>query len=359
MSQRRAPTIAARRVFQPLAMQRTAVPGIAAERILIAGPKGLQCLPATMAPLARVAFAATRRPLPAAFPPVQTALFSAKTTYETAKDRTSAGNGSQSSIPAWRAVIRRPFRKLFGLLAAGAVLGYAYSSLTDPTFSERMRRLRRVYGTFLPSFLEYKYNTLFVLRNASEDEKAAKYLDLDRKWAPNYLETILDLRGAYVKFAQVVLTRPDLLESEEFRRVLAPLLDSVPQEPSDVIEAIVCRNLGISSISEAFDDFEPTALGTASIAQVHGAKLKDGTEVVIKVRLPNAERNFDLDLRTMEAMVRMAQPEMLPAHKEIRNMVKRELDFRNEAKVGGQQHALLLSLWFLTAHSFSSYSRWK
>jgi len=246
--------------------------------------------------------------------------------------RATYSTASTLQQPLWRRVARKPFRKLFGLLGGIGITTYAYYSIMDDTFQPRMERIRKVAGLFLPSLLEYKWNTWFVLRNSSEEEKAAKYLELDKKWAPRYFDTIVELRGTYVKIGQVILTRPDILESEEFRRVLAPLLDTIPQTESSKIEAIVCRNLNIASLDEVFAEFNPVALGTASIAQVHAAKLKSGEDVVIKVRLPDVGETFDLDLLSMEAMIRMAQPEMMPAHKEIRNMVSGELDFRNEGQ---------------------------
>lgn len=244
----------------------------------------------------------------------------------------AASSTPAQSPPLWRRIVRKPFRKLFLLLAGSGTAWFAYSAATDDTFTTRMNRLWRIYSLFLPSLAEYKYNTLYALNGKTEEEKTAKYLELDKKWAPQYLERILELRGVWVKIGQVVLTRPDLLESEEYRRVLAPLLDTIPQRPAEEMEAIICRSLKINSLDEVFDSFDPIALGTASIAQVHAAKLKTGEDVVIKVRMPDTGPAFALDLKTMRALVRMAQPEMLPAQKEIENMIAGELDFRNEAR---------------------------
>ncbi|KAI9022460.1 ABC1 family-domain-containing protein [Hyaloraphidium curvatum] len=193
-----------------------------------------------------------------------------------------------------------------------------------------MARLRLVFGTFLSAFADYKW-TAFRLRSSTDAVKEAATLALDEKWAPRMLDTILAVRGAYVKIGQVLLTRPDVLQSATYRRVLEPLLDSVPPIPFEEIEAIVCRSLGLGSLNEAFAEFGREPLGTASIAQVHAARLKSGEDVVVKVRLPSAAADFDLDLRSMRGFTRLTAPEMMPAIKEIQGMVARELDFRNEA----------------------------
>ncbi|UCE90641.1 MAG: ubiquinone biosynthesis regulatory protein kinase UbiB, partial [Pseudomonadota bacterium] len=97
--------------------------------------------------------------------------------------------------------------------------------------------------------------------------------------------TLEDLGPIYVKFGQILSTRRDLLP-DDIAVELAKLQDQVPPFPDDVSRRIVEAAYG-KPLSEVFADFEETPFASASIAQVHGATLHDGTDVVVKVLRPN------------------------------------------------------------------------
>jgi predicted unusual protein kinase regulating ubiquinone biosynthesis (AarF/ABC1/UbiB family) len=58
-----------------------------------------------------------------------------------------------------------------------------------------------------------------------------------------------------------------------------------------------------------FAEFDSNPLGAASIGQAHRARLHDGREVVVKVKFPSVERNFESDMNTITNFCRLAQPE--------------------------------------------------
>ncbi len=99
--------------------------------------------------------------------------------------------------------------------------------------------------------------------------------------------TLEDLGPIFVKFGQILSTRKDLLP-DDIADELARLQDSVPPFPGPVARRIVEKAYR-QPLEELFAEFDETPLASASIAQVHAARLLDGTEVVIKVLRPDIE----------------------------------------------------------------------
>lgn len=108
---------------------------------------------------------------------------------------------------------------------------------------------------------------------------------------------IEELGPVFIKFGQILSTRKDLF-SNEFSTELEKLQDRVPPFDSAISMQIIEQNIG-QSISEAFTDFEETPLASASLAQVHVAKLFSGEEVAIKVIRPGVEKTIKRDLEVM------------------------------------------------------------
>ncbi|MGD8795275.1 MAG: ubiquinone biosynthesis regulatory protein kinase UbiB [Thiohalophilus sp.] len=94
-----------------------------------------------------------------------------------------------------------------------------------------------------------------------------------------------DLGPIFIKFGQILSTRRDLLP-DDIADELARLQDQVPPFSDQKAREIIESELG-RPIDEVFADFEATPFASASIAQVHGATLHDGTNVVVKVLRPN------------------------------------------------------------------------
>ncbi len=103
-----------------------------------------------------------------------------------------------------------------------------------------------------------------------------------------------DLGPIFVKFGQILSTRRDLIP-EAIADELAMLQDSVPPFPGAEARKIIEQAFG-QPVDEVFDEFDETPLASASIAQVHTARLKNGREVVVKVLRPNIEKVIKRDL---------------------------------------------------------------
>ncbi|MGR8919953.1 MAG: ubiquinone biosynthesis regulatory protein kinase UbiB [Gammaproteobacteria bacterium] len=106
-----------------------------------------------------------------------------------------------------------------------------------------------------------------------------------------------DLGPLFVKFGQILSTRRDLL-SDDIAEELAKLQDNVPPFPGTEARAIVERAFG-ESIDSTFASFDETPLASASIAQVHAARLRDGREVIVKVVRPNLRPTIEQDISLM------------------------------------------------------------
>ena len=109
----------------------------------------------------------------------------------------------------------------------------------------------------------------------------------------------------YVKFGQIISTRRDLV-APDIADELALLQDQVPPFPGDEARAIVEQALK-KPVSELFASFDLEPLASASIAQVHGATLLDGREVVVKVVRPGIRRLIRRDIDLLMAIARLAE----------------------------------------------------
>ena len=126
-----------------------------------------------------------------------------------------------------------------------------------------------------------------------------------RHQAPRTLAVALrrsfaDLGPTYVKFGQLIASSPGLFP-EFLATELRRLLDSVPPEPVAKVRRVIERDLG-QPIEVLFADFDDTPLAAASIAQVHRARLHDGTDVAVKVRRPHLRGRIEQDLRLLRLL---------------------------------------------------------
>ena len=158
------------------------------------------------------------------------------------------------------------------------------------------------------------------------------------------LATALSMRGVIIKMCQAVATRADVFPPAFVER-LKECHDRVPPKPWPVVQAAVERELG-KPIGAVFAEFEPTPIAAASLAQVHAARLLDGTEVAVKVQYPDIEDIVRTDLRNMERACRVyewadPQPlELLPLLKELTVHLGMELDFLREARCADRVRAI-------------------
>lgn len=151
-----------------------------------------------------------------------------------------------------------------------------------------------------------------------------------------------ELGPIFIKFGQALSTRPDILP-DDIAIELSKLQDKVPPFPSNMAMAIIEKAYGQSPY-DIFAEFDPVALASASMAQVHVATLKSGEEVVVKILRPNMRRIIEQDLSIMHTIAKWADrywPEAKRLKpKEIVNEFEHtlldELDLQREAANAAQ-----------------------
>jgi ubiquinone biosynthesis protein len=155
-----------------------------------------------------------------------------------------------------------------------------------------------------------------------------------RDGAEKFRAALEELGTTYIKFGQLLSSRPDLLP-DVYIEELGKLVDDVPPVPFDEIRSVIAAELP----PDVFVRVDPEPLATASIAQIHTALLSSGREVIVKVRRPGIERQIDLDLALMRSSAEMLESrseraQLLQARAladELEVHLRAELDFVEEA----------------------------
>jgi ubiquinone biosynthesis protein len=148
---------------------------------------------------------------------------------------------------------------------------------------------------------------------------------------------LTELGPTFIKLGQLLSTRPDLV-GPELADELKVLQCNVPEDRPEYVRELIESELG-RSFDELFLEFDETPLASASIGQVHRARLLTGELVVVKVRHEKIRKKVTDDLEVLSGLATLAEriPEM--AHyrpvatvAEISRMVRRELDFGREER---------------------------
>ena len=211
----------------------------------------------------------------------------------------------------------------------------------------RARRTIKVVWTAAIVWLSYKIPSLARKLTGrpprTNDELSARH----EKTAQRMLALALDMRGVMIKMCQALATRSDVFPPE-FITHLKQCHDAVPPKPFDVIRVVVETELA-KPMDAVFSEFDETPLASASLAQVHRARLLDGREVAVKVQYPDIEDIIRTDLANMRRVCRIyeffdRQPlELLPLLTELTSHIGYELDFVREAEFGARVRELFAS----------------
>ena len=192
-------------------------------------------------------------------------------------------------------------------------------------------------------FLKFKLNEIFPKEVLPFWLKVIFFLSpfnlipTNKKIGVRLAEALETAGPIFVKFGQLLSTRPDFLDEEiiqELQRFQNNLKPFSSKEAMEIIE----KDLG-RPINELFADFNSLPLAAASIAQVHEATLKSGEEVVVKVVRPNLEKKIKDDISILKMLGKVANTfdadarrlQLLEMIREYEYVIKSEVDLKKEA----------------------------
>lgn len=149
-------------------------------------------------------------------------------------------------------------------------------------------------------------------------------------------DTISKLGPMYIKLGQIMSSRYDLLP-KEYCDALANLRAKVTPMSFEEVSEILKEEYG--NTDEIFQNISQTCIGSASIAQVHKAKLKSGEDVVIKVQRKNVYETMSMDVKLLKKAIRLLHLNLIIKTIDLINVIdeiyytaKEEMNFQIEAK---------------------------
>jgi ubiquinone biosynthesis protein len=154
-----------------------------------------------------------------------------------------------------------------------------------------------------------------------------------------HLREVLDELGpTFVKFGQLLSTRPDVVPPDIVIELRA-LQDDVRPFPFEQAEQVIEEELG-NTLERLFLDFEPTPVAAASIGQVHRATLPNGRHVAVKIQRPGAPRQIEADLGLLYQAARLVRERVRALDfvdtrqvvAEFARSIRKELDYRQEGR---------------------------
>jgi ubiquinone biosynthesis protein len=159
----------------------------------------------------------------------------------------------------------------------------------------------------------------------------------ERLSTPERFRVVLEELGpTFIKLGQILSTRPDVLPPKYIEE-LSKLQDSAPPIPFSDVERVIEEELGWPP-ETFFKELDPNPIASASLAQVHGAVLHNGVEVVVKVQRPGIGEIIERDLNVLFDLARLAQErtawgelyDFVDIADDFAHKMRAELDYRKE-----------------------------
>jgi ubiquinone biosynthesis protein len=203
-----------------------------------------------------------------------------------------------------------------------------------------LNRYRQIAEVLLHHGMGYLVNTLGLERFVPFRGELHRYERIGKRHTrPEHVRMAFEELGAtFIKLGQILSTRADILPPEYIAE-LAKLQDQAPPVDSAAIEEIIVKELG-RPIEEIFATFDPVPVAAASIGQAHAATLRDGTEVIVKVRRPGVVEQVEEDLEIIQNLAASASRRWefadhydLPGlAQEFAHTLRAELDYIREGR---------------------------
>jgi len=182
----------------------------------------------------------------------------------------------------------------------------------------------------------------------SDEDANDAYERLHEAYATRVRDLVYEMRGFYLKNAQLLSTRDDFVP-RQYLSWCKETQDSAPVEmkPGEAKD-IAVRELAANGHTGVFEEWDERPLGVASIGQAHRAKLSKkygGKTVVVKVQAPGIERRFRADIRTCIDFCKLAMPQHVPPLEEIERQFMTEFDYRAEAENLEEVRSTVMPAW--------------
>ena len=218
----------------------------------------------------------------------------------------------------------------------------ATGNLLTRRFSHHPERYVEIFSIFRKYQLHHVVAELGMTHHHDEDLDQLVSLnghaDDDDDHGIQLASALEELGPCFIKLGQLLSTRPDLLPAD-YIRALSRLQDTIVPVQGERIVQIVQAELQ-APVDELFQSFDLQPLATASMAQVHRAVLRDGTEVAVKVQRPGVRQRIEIDLEVLREVARFAAKHtkvgarygLLQMVRELETSLTQELDFRIEAE---------------------------
>jgi len=169
---------------------------------------------------------------------------------------------------------------------------------------------------------------------AAEDTTGERLKSLLSAQARLFATELGKLKGSVMKAGQMLSVYGEHFLPPEVNAILKTLQNQSPPVEWAVIEAVLLKELGPDRM--ALLEIDPTAAASASLGQVHRAKVRaTGIELALKVQYPGVEQAIDSDLRTLKALLSVTKliptgPRYEQLFDEVRIMLHQEVDYRQE-----------------------------
>jgi ubiquinone biosynthesis protein len=185
--------------------------------------------------------------------------------------------------------------------------------------------------------VRHGFGFVFDVRRERREKRGAEEV-----LAPNFgarlRRTLDDLGPTFVKFGQVLSTRPDVIP-ESILSELQKLQNTAAPIPLEQAQRVIEEDLGVP-VEKLFAAFDPVQLGSASIGQVYRARLRSGEAVAVKVQRPGARGRVEADLALMRDLAALLDARFgdrilidVPGLvAEFEGVILRELDYGAEAQ---------------------------
>ena len=209
--------------------------------------------------------------------------------------------------------------------------------LLSPKHLPRLAAIVRLFTSYGLRDLARQQGLLDLIAQDAKEMPPEEVADREAN-AAGFRARLVELGPAYVKLGQALSTRPDLLPPPYIRE-LELLQDDVGPIPLDDVVQTIESQLG-ARMSRLFEFFDPEPLGTASLGQAHGARLRDGRAVVVKVQRPHVRTVLAADIdffRELAAFLAAhtsvgTRIDVVGVIKQLEQTLADELDYRLEAR---------------------------